>query len=119
MRTNTTRPPAPAGKPGPLINRTFALLWGGEAISEVGDYLFDTTLVLWIAAVVASGRPWAPLAVSAALLAAALPRLVVRPITGVFVDRWDKRRTMLWMDAARAMLIALLAATTGGISLPS
>jgi hypothetical protein len=45
--------------------------------------------------------------------------LVVRPITGVFVDRWDKRRTMLWMDAARAMLIALLAATTGGISLPS
>ncbi|HEY7358946.1 MAG TPA: MFS transporter, partial [Ktedonobacterales bacterium] len=27
---------------------------------------------------------------------------------GVFVDRWDKRRTMLAMDASRAILIALL-----------
>jgi MFS family permease len=30
----------------------------------------------------------------------------VGPFAGVFVDRWDRRRTMLVADAARAMLIA-------------
>ena len=34
-----TAAPASAGKkPGFLINRNFALLWGGQSISNVGDY---------------------------------------------------------------------------------
>lgn len=93
----------------PLINREFALLWSGQAISAVGDYAFTTTLVLWIAAEIARGRSWSPLAVSGVVLAASLPTAILGPIAGVFVDRWNKRRTMLWMDAIRAVLIAGLA----------
>ncbi len=95
-------------KPPFFINRNFALLWGGGAISQVGDFVFDTTLVLWIAAIIAKGQSWAPLAVSGVLVATALPIFLIGPIAGVFVDRWDKRRTMLVMDASRAILIALL-----------
>jgi hypothetical protein len=29
-----------------LINRSYARLWAGQAVSTVGDYVFDTTLVL-------------------------------------------------------------------------
>ena len=103
----------------PLINRSYALLWGGQVVSNVGDWVFDTTLVVWIAAELAAGQPWAPLAVSGVLVAATVPVLLVGPIAGVFVDRWDKRRTMLRMDAARAVLILLLALlATGAVPLP-
>lgn len=106
---DTAATPAPANqKPGFLINRNFALLWGGQSISNVGDMVFDTTLVLWIATIIANGQSWAPLAVSGVLLATSIPIFLIGPVAGVFVDRWDKRRTMLAMDAARAILVALL-----------
>jgi hypothetical protein len=56
-----------------LINCDFALLWGGQAASNLGDVLFSTTLMLWIATHLANGRSWAPLAESGVVLAAALP----------------------------------------------
>jgi MFS family permease len=100
---------APAADRVPiLINRNFALLWTGGAISYVGDFVFDTTLILWIATQLAAGRSWAPVAVSGLLLAVLVPSLAFGPLAGVFVDRWDKRRTMLAMDALRAGLIASL-----------
>jgi MFS family permease len=118
METTTVAPSMPAGKPGLLINRNFALLWSGQAISMIGDWVFDTTLILWVASKLAVGQSWAPLAVSGVLVATSLPFFLVGPFAGVFVDRWDKRRTMLRMDAARAVLIALLLLTTGVLPLP-
>lgn len=91
-----------------LISRNFAYLWSGQAVSALGDMVFDTTLVLWIATVIAPDQPWSPLAVSGVMFSAALPILGIGPLAGVFVDRWDKRKTMLRMDALRALLIALL-----------
>jgi len=101
-----------------FINRNFALLWTGQGISLIGDLVFDTTLVLWVATSIARGESWAPLAVSGVLIAALVPLMVVGPISGVFVDRWDKRRTMMTMDAIRAVLILLLLVAARVISLP-
>jgi len=109
MNPSTALPTPPAAKASPLINRNFALLFGGVAISYLGDMIFNITLILWVTQTLAHGQPWAPLAVSGVLVAAALPILLVGPLAGVFVDRWDKRRTMLAMDALRAVLVALLA----------
>jgi MFS family permease len=91
-----------------LINRNFALLWSGQTVSYLGDAIFTTTLILWIATRVAQGQSWAPLAVSGVLLATAIATSVVGPLAGVYVDRWDKRHTLLSMDALRAVLVALL-----------
>jgi MFS family permease len=99
----------------PLINRNYARLWGGQLVSNLGDFVFDTTLIVWIAAQLAKGQPWAPLAVSGVFVAATAPILLVGSFAGVFVDRWDKRRTMLTMDAARAALILLLLVLAGGV----
>jgi MFS family permease len=117
MDTAATTPRTAAGKPGFWINRDFALLWGGQTVSQFGDYIFYTTLVLWIAAL-AGGRSWGPLAVSGVLLASSLLPIAIRPFAGVFVDRWDTRRTMLRMDASRAALIALLLLMTGIVPWP-
>jgi MFS family permease len=84
-----------------LINRDFARLWYGAAISSVGDYVFDTTLVLWVAVKLGAGKAWAPAAVSGLLLAAVIAIVVVGPIAGVWVDRWNRKRTMLGTEAAR------------------
>lgn len=101
-----------------FLNRNFALLWWGQAISSIGDYAWDTALVLWIATSLANGQSWAPLAVSGAILAAAIPQIVVGPIAGVFVDRWDKRQTMIATTAIQAVLAALLIIPVTGIALP-
>ena len=101
-----------------FINRNFSLLWWGQAISSVGDYAWDTALVLWIASFVARNQSWAPLAVSGAILAAAIPQILVGPVAGVFVDRWDKRRTMVIMLGIQCALAALLIIPVTGTALP-
>jgi MFS family permease len=101
-----------------FINRNFALLWWGQAISSVGDYAWDTALVLWVATYLVAGQSWAPLAVSGLILAATLPQIVVGPLAGVFVDRWDKRQTMVTMAALQAIFAVLLVLPAASFSLP-
>ena len=59
-----------AKRANPLINRDFAFLWAAQGISFLGDSIFDTTLVVWIATVIAL-----------------VPTLAVAPLAGVLVDR--------------------------------
>lgn len=94
--------------PGLRRNANFRRLWLGQAVSAIGDYVFNTTVILWITVQIAKGLSWAPVAVGGVVIAAALPAMVVGPVAGVFVDRWNRRRTMLAADACRAVLIACL-----------
>jgi MFS family permease len=92
-------------------NKNWQRLWLGQSVSLLGDMVFLITVMLWIAIVIAKGRngviaSWAPAAVSGALIAVAVPALIVGPFAGVWVDRWNRRRTMLTADAARFLLIA-------------
>lgn len=93
-----------------LISREYAKLWLAGAISQIGDYVFDVTVVLWVAVILARGKPWAPAAVSGVIAAVLVVTVVVGPFAGVFADRWDQRRTMMACDAARTVLIGGLAA---------
>lgn len=97
------------GEPAPGLrrNRNWQLLLGGQTISITGTSIFNTTVVLWIATLIARDKPLGPQAVGGVLIAAAVPALVIRPLAGVFVDRWD-RRTMMTCDACCAVLIAAL-----------
>lgn len=52
-----------------LINHDYARLRYGQAVSVVGDMVFDTTLVLWVATVLARGKAWAWLSSSSIQLA--------------------------------------------------
>ena len=93
---------------GLRANRSWRLMWAGATASALGDYVFDTTMVLWIGIVVARGQPWAPAAVSGVLIAASIPAIFLGPVAGVFADRWNHRRTMLVADACRAVLMLAL-----------
>jgi MFS family permease len=96
-----------------LINRNYARLWYGQAVSSIGNYVFETTLALWVATVLAK-KPdntyatWAPAATSGVFMAAVVAIATVGPLAGVFVDRWDRRRTMMHTESVRAALTLAL-----------
>lgn len=92
-----------------LINANFTKMFYGGAISSLGDFIFDTTLILWIGTKLLAGKSYAPAAVSGVLVAVAIGTIVIGPAAGVFTDRWDRRRTMLVSDLIRAVLIGGLA----------
>jgi MFS family permease len=85
------------------LDARFAAFWIGQTISLFGDRLHQVAL-----AVLVYGVTNSPLATGLVFLTAALPNLVVSPIAGTFVDRWDLRRTMVVSDLLRAGLVLLI-----------
>jgi hypothetical protein len=76
-----------------LGRRSFALVWAGGLVSLAGDRALITGLPLVVYQMTGS-----TLALGLTLMANALPRVAVGSIAGVFVDRWDRRKTMLVAD---------------------
>ena len=103
---------------GVFINRDFTLLLFGQAISALGDTIFDFTLLIWMTVDLTRGQSWAPLAVSGLVAAEYIPMLVVRPFSGVFVDRWNRQRILINADICRALLVVLTLFTAGIVPLP-
>jgi len=92
-----------------LINTQFRRLWYGQTISVIGDSIFDTTLLLWLSSILLAGKSYAPAVSSALIVLVSVTSLVIGPIAGVYVDRYDKRNIMLRSDTIRAALMILLA----------
>ena len=80
-------------------NRNFSLLWTGQLISLLGDRIH----IIALGALVA-GRGTA-LEVGLTFAATAVPSVLLGPLAGVLVDRWDRRRTMIACDVVRAGLV--------------
>ncbi|MCP5071342.1 MAG: MFS transporter [bacterium] len=87
-------------------------LWWGQLLSGVGDQLHQVAVV-WIATQEVGGYAAWVVSVGAAF------RLGFGLVAGVLADRWNRRRTMIVSDIARAFAVATLpvAAVLGEISL--
>src|SRR4051812_13157712 len=86
-----------------LRNAGFRNLWLGQIISQIGDY-FAILATLVVVGGFSNDPQTTTLSISGVLIASALPRLLFGMLAGVFVDRWDRRRTMFTSDALRAAL---------------
>ncbi|KPV48044.1 hypothetical protein SE17_40190, partial [Kouleothrix aurantiaca] len=87
----------------PLRNRNFALLWLGGMISFAGDWAMLIALPVFIYDLTGSA-----MATGGAFIALSLPRLLFASLAGVFVDRWDRRRTMIIANLLSAAVLLLL-----------
>ena len=94
-----------------LVNRNFALFWVGEVISTLGDYSFGIVLILWIYAI-AGNQSWVALAITGVVLSGIFPPLFLGPFIGVYVDRWDRLRTMIIANVVQGLMVFLLFLTT-------
>lgn len=86
-----------------MRNANFRNLWAGQLVSQVGDY-FAFLAMLIIVSGFYEDTQTTTLAVSGMMLASSLPRLLFGMLAGVFVDRWDRRMTMLVSDLLRVGL---------------
>jgi len=86
-----------------LRQRNFSLLWFGQIISSLGDGALGLALPYYTYQLTRS-----VLATGIAALAANVPRVILGSVAGVFVDRWNRKWTMISMDVARAFLLLLL-----------
>jgi MFS family permease len=88
-----------------LRQRNFGLLWSAGLISLAGDWMLRIALPIYIYQLTNSA-----LATGTMLIASMLPDLLFGSIAGVFVDRWDRKRTMVICNLLLAIgLLPLLA----------
>lgn len=90
---------------------TFTAVWAGQLVSMLGSSLTSFALGVWIYQQTGSTEQFALLT-----LFATAPFLVVSPFAGGWVDRHDRRRTMLCADGAAAaatLAVAVLYALGG------
>jgi DHA3 family macrolide efflux protein-like MFS transporter len=78
-------------------------IWTGQAISLVGSNLVHFALVWWLAETQDSAK-----ALATAHLAGTLPVVLIGPVAGVMVDRWNRRWVMVVADVLIALCTALL-----------
>ncbi|MFA5092703.1 MAG: MFS transporter [Candidatus Omnitrophota bacterium] len=84
-----------------LKNRDFFLLWVGQIISQLGDRLGQMALI----AFVYLRAPGSTLQIAKILSFTIIPVFLIGPLAGVYVDRWDRRRTMYVCDFLRSLLV--------------
>lgn len=84
--------------------RDFLLIWVGQLVSGVGSRLTSFALGIWVYQTTGSTTRFALI-----FVAMAVPALLISPIAGALVDRWDRRRTMIVCDAVSALTMFALA----------
>lgn|GEM_PF-5775420 len=91
-----------------LANRGFRYLLAGQFLSLIAPWCQRTMVLIWVFALTQSGT-----GVSLMGLAEALPMLLLAPVAGVFVDRWDRGRTMTLVVLVQAVVLLPLLTVQG------
>lgn len=86
-----------------LKNRNFTLLWFAGLISIIGNWVLLAALPFYIFELTGSA-----MATAGVFMAFMAPGIFLGSIAGVFVDRWDKLRTMLVVNLIQAGVVLLL-----------
>jgi MFS family permease len=90
-------------------NGPFSAMWLGQVVSSLGDRVHQVALVYLVARATDSS----PLALGLVFAAMTLPSVVVGPLAGALVDRWDRKRVMVASDLIRAGIVCLIPVASG------
>ena len=88
-----------------LKNRGFMRLWVAQLVSQFGDFV----ALMALFSLVAFRRGGNASQVSGILVSFYVPFILVGPVAGAMVDRWDLKRTLVGSDLIRAVLAGALA----------
>lgn len=82
-------------------HRNFQRLWGAQLVSQFGDRINQLALV----GLIAERMPGSAIELAKLMAFTIIPAFVLQPFAGVFVDRWDRRATLLVCDVIRGLLV--------------
>lgn len=85
--------------------RRFFTIWTGQAFSLFGSNVVQFALIWWLTATTGSAT-----VLALASLAGMLPHVLVSPLAGTLVDRWNRRAVMMASDSLIALMTLLLVA---------
>ncbi len=86
-----------------IRNRNFSLLCLGQFLSRLGDWALAVALPISVFQITGSAA-----ALGVMVMIEIIPSLLVGPIAGVFVDRWDRRKVMFAADILRGLMVLSL-----------
>ncbi len=86
-----------------LRQRNYALLWSSQLISQIGNWALFAALPFFVFQLTGS-----VLATGIMFIAEVIPPILFGSVAGVFVDRWNRRWTMIGANVARGLLLLLL-----------
>src|SRR5512136_2025881 len=92
-----------ASKPARWAPRFFTI-WTGQAFSLLGSQLVSFAVIWWLTKTTGSAT-----ILATASLVGLVPQVVLGPIIGAFVDRWNRRLTMITADGLIALATIILA----------
>ena len=86
-----------------LKHPSFALLWGGQTLSRIGDSVYKVALAWWVLEKTGSAA-----AMGQVLIFSFAPMLLFLLVGGVAVDRFSRLRLMLLSDLLRGAVLAVV-----------
>ena len=84
--------------------KTFAFIWTGQLFSTLSSSVVSFDVIFWLSVQTGSAQ-----VLALATISSLLPQLVLGLFTGVLIDRWDRKRTMIVADLYIALLTAVMA----------
>jgi DHA3 family macrolide efflux protein-like MFS transporter len=69
---------------------SFFGIWTGQAFSLIGSEVVQFALVWWLTKSTGSAT-----VLATATMAALIPEIVLAPLAGAYVDRWNRRTVMI------------------------
>jgi len=81
----------------------FFVMWAGQAVSLFGSQLVQFALIWWLTSETGSA-----IVLATASLVGLLPQVLLGPIAGTLVDRWNRRLTMMAADSLVALATVIL-----------
>jgi len=84
----------------PLTNGAFLALWGVQTVTQTAQNVISFALLVLAQQVTGSSA-----AVAFIVLSFSLPAVLFGTLSGVLVDRWDKRQVMVWSNAIRGAAV--------------
>ena len=78
--------------------QTYLFIWSGQFISMLSSYAVHFAVIIWMSLEHQSAE-----VLAYAGIAGMLPQAIVGPFAGVFIDRWDRKKVMIFSDAFLAL----------------
>ena len=109
------RVPAPVALPatsadavrGLSSSRPFRRMAMASGFASLGDWMGFLAIIALTADIMGETRA-AAFAVSGVMAARVIPSLLLAPVAGVFVDRWDRKRVLIVTHVGRGIIMALI-----------